>query len=110
MSAPLDAELHAKYNVNAMPIRKDDEVRITRGTHKGREGKVVTVYRKKYVIHIDRVVREKSNGSSVPIGIHPSKVVITKIHLDKDRKALLERKKSSKETATAAAAAPAKLD
>lgn len=26
------------------------------------------------------------------VGIHPSKVVITKLKLDKDRKALLERK------------------
>lgn len=31
-------------------------------------------------------------GESVPIGIHPSKVVITKPKLNKDRKALLERK------------------
>ena len=32
-------------------------------------------------------------GATVQIGIHPSKVVITKLKLDKDRKALLERKK-----------------
>lgn len=31
-------------------------------------------------------------GSSVPVGIHPSKIVITKIKLDKDRLALLKRK------------------
>lgn len=34
-------------------------------------------------------------GATVPLGIHPSKVVITKLHLDPDRKALLERKNSS---------------
>ena len=43
------------------------------------------VYRKKWVIHVDRVQRDKSNGASVPIGIHPSKVVIVNIKLDKDR-------------------------
>ena len=43
------------------------------------------MYRKKWVIHVDRVQRDKSNGSSVPIGIHPSNVVITTIKLDKDR-------------------------
>jgi len=31
-------------------------------------------------------------NQTVPIGIHPSKVMITKIKLDKDRKALLDRK------------------
>jgi len=56
------------------------------------EGKVIQVYRKKWVIHIERITRDKANGQTVPIGIHPSKVVITKIKLDKDRKALLDRK------------------
>ena len=45
-----------------MPIRKDDEVIVVRGSNRGREGKVIQVYRKKYVIHIERVTREKSNG------------------------------------------------
>lgn len=74
-----------------MPIRKDDEVVIKRGTNKGREGKVTSVYRLKYVIHVERVSREKSNGQSVPIGIAPSKVEITKLKLDKDRESILER-------------------
>ena len=43
------------------------------------------MYRKKWVIHIDRVQRDKSNGASAPIGVHPSNVVITTIKLDKDR-------------------------
>jgi len=68
-----------------LPIRKDDEVRIVRGKYKGREGKVTQVYRKKWVIHVDRVQRDKSNGSTSPIGIHPSNVVITTIKLDTDR-------------------------
>lgn len=69
----------------SLPVRKDDEVRIVRGKYKGREGKVTQVYRKKWVIHVDRVHRDKSNGATVPIGIHPSNVVITSIKLDKDR-------------------------
>ncbi|GFZ18824.1 translation protein SH3-like family protein [Actinidia rufa] len=34
----------------------------------------------------------KVNGSTVNVGINPSKVVITKLRLDKDRKSLLDRK------------------
>merc|ERR1719235_1863631 len=92
MSAPLSKDLRTKYNVRSLPIRRDDEVMVVRGHYHDREGKVTTVYRKKWRIHIERVTRDKANGQTVPVGIHPSKVIITKLKLDKDRKALLERK------------------
>lgn len=85
------------YQVRSIPIRKDDEVMITRGSNKGREAKVTSVYRLKYVVHLERVSREKSNGQSVPIGIHPSKCIITKLKLDKDRESILERIKKGRE-------------
>lgn len=75
----------------SIPIRKDDEVLITRGTNKGREGKITSVYRLKYVVHVERLTREKSNGQSVPIGVAASKCVITKLKLDKDREKILTR-------------------
>ncbi|KAI0882545.1 putative 60S ribosomal protein L26-1 [Annulohypoxylon maeteangense] len=105
MSAPLSKELREKYNVRSIPIRKDDEVSIVRGTNKGREGKVTSVYRLKYVIHVERVTREKASGQSVPLGIHPSKVVITKLKLDKDRESILERIKVGRELRTKGKAA-----
>ncbi len=49
------------------------------------------------VIHVERLVREKSNGQSVPVGVAPSKVVITKLKLDKDRESILERLKVGRE-------------
>ena len=98
MSAPLSKELRQKYNVRAMPIRKDDEVQVSccvtlvcvcktnnymfsfvfqvvRGHYKGNQvGKVVQVYRKKYVVYVERIQREKANGTNVYVGIHPSNV------------------------------------
>lgn len=59
MSAPLSKEMRTQYNIKSLPIRINDEVKITRGSNKGKEGKVISVYRKKYVIHIERVTREK---------------------------------------------------
>nr|XP_043606936.1 60S ribosomal protein L26-1-like [Erigeron canadensis] len=96
MSAPLSTDLRTKYNVRSIPVRKDDEVQVVRGTYKGREGKVVQVYRRKWVIHIERITREKVNGQTVNVGVNPSKVVVTKLKLDKDRKDLLERKAKGK--------------
>ncbi|KAH0515050.1 60S ribosomal protein L26 [Microtus ochrogaster] len=53
---PLFKELRQKYNVRSMPIRKDDKVQVVRGHYKGQQiDKVVQVYRKKYVIYIERV-------------------------------------------------------
>ncbi|KAF8485617.1 ribosomal protein L24 [Gautieria morchelliformis] len=97
MSSALSKELRGKHNCRSIPVRKDDEVRIVRGKYAGREGKVTQVYRKKWVIHVDRVQRDKSNGATAPIGIHPSNVVITTLKLDKDRRAILERKDRKKQ-------------
>lgn len=93
MSAPLSKELRQKYNVRSMPIRKDDEVQVVRGHFKGNQvGKVVQAYRKKFVVYIEKIQRENANGTNVYVGIHPSKCLIVKLKLDKDRKAILERR------------------
>lgn len=99
MSAPLSADLRQKYNVRSIPVRKDDEVQVVRGSFKGREGKIVQVYRRKWVIHVERLTREKVNGTTVNVGVNASKVVITKLKLDKDRKSLLERKAKGRDVA-----------
>lgn len=98
MSAPLSKELRQKYNVRRMPIRKDDEVQVSfskekktrfeitllsfnhclqvvRGHYKSNTvGKVIQVYRKKFVVYIERIQREKTNGTNAPVGIDASKV------------------------------------
>ena len=79
-----------------MPIWKDDEVQVVWGHYKGQQiGKIVQVYRKKYVIYIEWVQWEKANGMTVHVGIHPSKVVITWLKLDKDCQKILECKPKS---------------
>ena len=65
MSCHLNKELKTKYDVRSIPVRKGDTVKIMRGTLKGKEGKVMTVYRKKWAIHIEKVVREKTNGKHI---------------------------------------------
>merc|ERR1712224_1078957 len=97
MSAPLSKELRQKYSVRSVPVRKDDEVLVTRGPFKSTQaGKVISVYRKKWVLHIERVQREKANGATVSVGIRPSKVEVVRLKLDRDRKKILERKNKMK--------------
>ncbi|KAH7847101.1 hypothetical protein Vadar_021938 [Vaccinium darrowii] len=64
MSAPLSTDLRAKYNVLSMPVEKDDGVNVVRGTYK-------VVSQEVWVIHIERITREKVNGSTVNVGINP---------------------------------------
>uniref|UniRef100_F7G0G0 KOW domain-containing protein n=1 Tax=Monodelphis domestica TaxID=13616 RepID=F7G0G0_MONDO len=98
VSSLLSKELRQKYNIRSKHIRKDDEVQVVRGHYKGQQiGKVVQVYRKKYVIYTERDQCEKANGTTVHVGIHPSKVVITRLKLDKDHKKILEQKVKSRQ-------------
>ena len=97
-SAPLSPELKSSHNTNSVPVRVGDTVRVMRGDHRGFEGKVTRVDRKKYRIFIEGVTREKVDGSTTPVPIHPSKVMITRLNLDdKWRKKALKRKGAAKE-------------
>ena len=51
---------------------------VARGASRGAEGRVVQVYRKKWVVHLERLQKEKSNGATVPIPIH--RYVISFMH------------------------------
>ena len=66
MSCHLSKDLKTKYEVRAIPVRKGDVVKIMRGSFKTREGKVQTVYRKKWCIHIEKITKEKKTHSVLP--------------------------------------------
>lgn len=96
-AAPLSPELKAEYGVNAVPVRSGDTVRIMRGDHKGFEGKITRVDKKKLRVYVEGLTREKVDGTTIFVPIHPSKVMITRLNLDdKWRKATLERKRGAR--------------
>ena len=108
MSAPLSKELRTKYDCKSIPVRKGDSVLIKCGSKeggvKGKTGKVTTVYRRRWCIHVDKVVRDKKNGSQVPIPVDPSNVEVTQLKLDKSRKALLVKKNRAAKSGAGAGA------
>lgn len=63
LSSHLSKDLRTKYDVRAVPVRKGDTVKVLRGTYKGREGKIQSVYRKRWALHIEKLTREKTNGN-----------------------------------------------
>jgi large subunit ribosomal protein L24 len=94
-AAHLSPELRASHGVKTLPVRSGDSVRIMRGDHKGFEGKVTRVNVKDYRIYVEGLTREKVDGTTIFVPVHPSKVMITRLNLDdKWRKKILERKKA----------------
>jgi len=92
-SAPLSSKLKESHSTSSVPVRSGDTVMIMRGDRKGSEGKVTQIDRKKYRIFVEGATREKVDGTTTLIPIHPSKVMITRLNLDdKWRKKILERK------------------
>ena len=90
MSASLSRELRNKYGVRSMPIRRDDEVTIVRGGSKENKGKVSQVYRKRWCIYVEKLVKARNNGATIRVPIHPSNVLITKLKMTPDRESLMK--------------------
>ncbi|MEM2937436.1 MAG: 50S ribosomal protein L24 [Candidatus Bathyarchaeia archaeon] len=108
-AASLSPELRKSYGTRSLPVKSGDTVRVLRGDRKGFEGKVTRVDRKKYRIYVEGLTREKVDGTTIFVPIHPSKVMITKLNLDdKWRKKILERRKGAKELAEEALEKPPK--
>ena len=98
LSAPLAPELREKYGFRSLPVRVGDKVQVMRGDFKGFEGKILSVDRKKFRITIEGITREKVDGTTINVPIHPSKVMITELNLDdKWRRKIIERKSKAKE-------------
>ncbi len=97
-SAHLSAELKKAHNTNSFPVRTGDSVQIMRGDRKGFEGKIARIDRAKYRVFVEGVSREKVDGTTILVPIHPSKVKITNLNLeDKWRREILKRKSQETE-------------
>jgi large subunit ribosomal protein L24 len=98
-SSPLSEKLRKTHGTRSFSLRTGDTVRVLRGEYKGFEGKITKVNRKKTRVFVEAVTREKVDGTTTFIPIHPSKVMITSLSLDdKKRKEALERKSINKKT------------
>jgi large subunit ribosomal protein L24 len=94
LAAHLSKGLRASHDMRSLPVRRGDTVRVIRGDHRGVEGKITRVDLTKYRVYVEGLTREKVDGTTVFLPVHPSKVIITGLNLDdKWRKKILERKK-----------------
>ncbi|HLD19056.1 MAG TPA: 50S ribosomal protein L24 [Candidatus Nanoarchaeia archaeon] len=88
----LSKDLKQKIGKRAMPAREGDTVKVIRGQHKGKTGKIRSVNRKFERIIIEGVEQPKRDGSKVPVPVHPSNLVLIDLVPDKKRQKRSEKK------------------
>ena len=97
LTARLSTELAEKHGIRNITVRKGDTVLITRGSFRDSEGLVQDVDTRGLRLQIENITIDKVDGSAVPFPIPASNVMITKLKLDKDRQAIIDRKKAAQQ-------------
>jgi large subunit ribosomal protein L24 len=93
LNSHLSKDLREKYTTRALRVRTDDKVKVMRGTHKGKTGKVEKVSVKDSKVYITGIESIKLDGSKTQYPIKPSNLMIIELNLnDKKRKEKLEVK------------------
>ncbi len=98
MSANLSKELRKKYGKRSFPLRKGDEVKIMRGSFKGKKGKIISMNNMKSRVSVEGIQRQKKDGTKINVNFNASKLQIIELNLeDKERINALERGKKEDE-------------
>lgn len=95
LAVTLSKDLRAKHAIRSIRVKKGDEVKITVGDYKGKQGKVSRVSVKYLRVYIENVLITKKDGSKKALSVDPSNLIITSLDLnDKKRAKKIERSKS----------------
>ncbi len=92
LAVHLSKDLREKYGVRSIRVRRNDKVKVVRGSFKGTEGKVESVDVKHCEVYVSKVEVSKKDGSKAKKPLHPSNLIITELNLD-DKKRLAKLKK-----------------
>ena len=82
---PLDETLQEEWGVKRLPLRVDDQCRITSGEFAVIEGKILSKNKKTRKVTIEETGQEKKDGSSFFTPISPSKLILTKLATKKNK-------------------------
>jgi large subunit ribosomal protein L24 len=96
LAVHMDKEMRGKLKTGrrSVPVREGDRVKIMRGEHRGKSGKVSRVDLRYGKIYVEGIVRKKGKGGETPVPIDPSKLLMVEAGFsDKMRGRILERSK-----------------
>jgi large subunit ribosomal protein L24 len=86
MASHLSEELLLRYNRRSATVITGDEVKVLRGDHKGKTGKIVEVVVSDRKVVVEGVTNKKADGTEVPLPVDPSNLVITRLNLEDKRR------------------------
>ena len=102
----LASPLRAKYGFRNVQIRKGDKIKVLRGQHRKKEGKVERVDIKRAAIYVAGIDAIKKDGSKLLVKLNPSNLAIVEVDFtDARRKQRLESKHQPKSAAKPSAPA-----
>ena len=82
LSSHLSKDLRKQYGKRSFELRKGDEVKIMRGSHRGKTGKVLELNTYNLKVYVENIQRSKKDGTKVNIPLDPSNLVLTSVNLD----------------------------
>jgi large subunit ribosomal protein L24 len=85
LNVHLSKPLREKHGTRAVRVRKGDKVKVLRGTHKGKEGKVERVDMDNCRVIVEKIESKKLSGGAAPYPLRPSNLLITELTSEKRR-------------------------
>ena len=86
VSAHLSKELRKELKKRSIGLRKGDEVKIMRGSHKGFKGKIARIDRKNARIFIEKLARKKADGTEILLPVTAPKLMVLAIATGREEK------------------------
>jgi len=97
ISSMLSKDIKNLINVNSLPLRVGDYVKVLRGKYRNIEGFVIYIDRKRYKVYVDSVKFINKANREVYRPLHSSKLLILRLNLkDKKRIEIIKRKMRAK--------------
>lgn len=92
VSVHVSKDLRAKLKRRSIAVRKGDRVKVMRGKHFGKSGKVSEVDLNSLKVYVEGITVRKARGNEVPIPFEPSNLLLVDAVLtDKRREAAVLR-------------------
>lgn len=86
MSAHLSSELRKQYKKRSIAVKKNDVVKVLRGSFRGKVGKVNSVSIKKLAAYIDGIESSRRDGTKSFVPIKTSNLMIMELRKDDNKR------------------------
>ncbi|MBT4870623.1 MAG: 50S ribosomal protein L24 [Candidatus Diapherotrites archaeon] len=93
----LNKKLQKELGTRSVSLRKGDIVEIVRGNFKGKEGKIINIQRGIGKIHVEKIIRKKSDGTEYEVAIDPSNIIVVGIEKGDKKRFKTKKKKEGSE-------------